>query len=83
MFTKTKIARAGAIILCTVPAFLANYAFAQSGDSPRVWGDDIMQSRDTHVGSTIPHDPTDMAYQSNSYRYVPSPNLPSFNKMDR
>jgi hypothetical protein len=83
MFTKTKIARAAAITLCTAPVFLANYAFAQSGDSPHVWGDDIMQSRDTYVGSTIPHDPTNSAYQSNSYGYVPSPNLQPFNQMDR
>ena len=81
MLARTKIALAASIILCTV--HLADYAFAQSGGDPGVWGHDIMQSRDTHVESTVPRDPTNSAYQSNAYRYVPPPNWQTSNKMDR
>jgi hypothetical protein len=79
----SKIALAAAIILCTAAVPLANCAFAQSGGDPGVWGDDIMQSRDTYVKSTLPRDPTNSAHQSNAYRYVPSPNWQRSNKADR
>jgi hypothetical protein len=83
MFPKSKNAVAAAIILNIASLALASYAFAQDGKNPRVWGDDIMQSRDTYEKSTVPRDPTNSIYQSNAYRYVPLPNLEPSNKMDR
>jgi hypothetical protein len=83
MSTKTNIALAVPIILCAAAVPLANYAFAQSGDDHSVWGSDIMQSRGAYVESTVPRDPTDSAYQSNAYRYVPSPNWQPSNKRER
>ena len=83
MFPNSKNALAAAIMLNIASLPLASYAFAQEGNNPRVWGDDIMQSKDSCVGSTIPRDPTISIFQSNAYRYVPSPNLEPSNKMDR
>lgn len=68
MLPKSKNALAAAIPLCIASLPLGSYAFAQNGGDAGVWGGDIMQSRETYVGSTVPKDPTNNLYQSNAYR---------------